>query len=126
VHLPYLLVLCYSLAYCRAACFFIGNYFFLLYAVYFSILEIYLALQKWTVKDRCRQQFVDYICPSVVFSWIWNYSIICFEFCFVSCSGGALVGRGRLLSCYRDLNFFPGCTCILKIFDEQRHLVGRF
>jgi len=27
-------------------------------------------------------------------------SIICFEFCFVSCSGGVFVGRGRVLSCY--------------------------
>ena len=52
--------------------------------------------------------------------------VICFEFCFVSCSGGVLVGRGRLLSCYRDLDFFSGCTCILKMFDEQRHLVWRF
>ena len=33
--------------------------------------------------------------------WIWNYSIICFEFCFVSCSDGVLVGRRRVLSCYR-------------------------
>ncbi len=78
------------------------------------------------MKDRCRQQFVDYICSSEVFRWIWDYSIICFEFCFVSCSGGVLVGRGRLLSCYRDFDLFSGRTCILIMFDEQRHLVGHF
>jgi hypothetical protein len=67
----------------------------------FSVIEIYLALQK--TKDfflTCSGKVSDYICSSEGLNWIWNYSILCFEFCFVSCSGGVLVGRRRALSCY--------------------------
>jgi hypothetical protein len=45
-------------------------------------------------------------------------SIICFEFCFVSCSGVVLVGRGRVLFCYRDFDSLFGRTRIPILPDE--------
>ncbi len=78
------------------------------------------------MKDSCRRQSVDYIFFKRGFKWIWIYSIICFDFCFVSCSGGVLIGWREVLSCYFWFWLVCGRTCILILLDEQRHLVWRF
>jgi len=104
---------------------FIGNYIFFVIRCFFSIIEIYLALQK-TVKDSCRQQFVDYICSSEVFRWILNHNIICFESCLVF---PPMLFLFRVRGCYAvivDFDSFLGCACIFIMLDEQGHLLGYF
>ena len=78
------------------------------------------------MKDRCRCQFVDYICSSEVLngfgfiaSFVSNSVLYLVLVVFLS-SGG---------ECYLvTVNFdsFSGRTCILILLDEQRHLVLRF
>ncbi len=78
------------------------------------------------MKDRCRQQFVDYICLSEVLRRIWNYSIICFESCLIF---PPMLFLFRVRGCYAvivDFDSFSGHACILIMLDEQRHLVGHF
>ncbi len=59
-------------------------------------------------------------------NWIWNYNIICFEFCFVF---PPMLFLFRVGGCYAvtvDFDLLSGRTCIFILLDEQGHLVGRF
>jgi hypothetical protein len=81
------------------------------------IIEIYLALQK-TVKDSCRRQFVDYICPSEVLngfrfiaSFVSNSVLYLVLLVF-------LLGGGECYLVTIDFDSFSWRTCILMLLDE--------
>ena len=78
------------------------------------------------MKDSCRRQFVDYICPSEVLngfrfiaSFVSNSVLYLVLVVF-------LLGGGKCCLVTVDFDSFSGCTCIPILLDEQRHLVGRF
>ena len=49
---------------------------------YFSLIEIF-SVTKLRRFLTCRGEVSDYICSNEVLNWIWNYDLVCSEFCFV-------------------------------------------
>ncbi len=119
-------MLCYSLAYCRAACFFsLVIIFSLLYAVFLYYRDVF-SVPKLRGFLTCSGKVSGYICSGEDLNGIWNYNIICFEFCFVFPPMLFLFSVGGCYAVIVDFDSFSGRTCIFVMLDEQRHLVGHF
>jgi hypothetical protein len=57
-------------------------YLFSCQALFFSVIEIF-SVTKLRGFLTCRGEVSDYICSNDVKNLIWNYNLICFEFCCV-------------------------------------------
>ncbi len=62
----------------------LGGYYayFSCQTLFFSVIEIF-SVTKLRRFLTCRGEVSDYICSNDVLNLIWNYNLICFEFCFV-------------------------------------------